>query len=141
MGVRSLRDVSGELGGLSDPALRRLCGHVVAETRRVLRAAELLRSGGWAAVGALLTASHYSLRDRFGVSWPEADEAVAAVIEAGGVGARMTGGGFGGCVVALVPADRVAEVRGAVTERFARHRWAAPGYLDGVPSDGGRRLG
>ncbi|MGD0068860.1 MAG: hypothetical protein ABSB76_36190 [Streptosporangiaceae bacterium] len=88
-----------------------------------------------------LTASHYSLRDRFGVSWPEADEAVAAVIEAGGVGARMTGGGFGGCVVALVPADRVAEVRGAVTERFARHRWAAPGYLDGVPSDGGRRLG
>ncbi len=143
MGVRSLREVNGELDRLTDPALRRVCGHVVAETRRVLRAAELLRSGGgeaWAAVGALLTASHCSLRDRFGVSWPEADEAVAAVIDAGGVGARMTGGGFGGCVVALVASARVAEVRGAVTERFARHRWAAPGYLDGVPSAGGRRL-
>jgi galactokinase len=148
MGVRSLRDVTGELERLSDPALRRVCEHVVAETRRVLRAAELLRSGGsggsggeaWAAVGELLTVSHDSLRDRFGVSWPEADEAVAAAIEAGGAGARMTGGGFGGCVVALVPADGVEEVRGAVTERFARHRWAAPAYLHGVPADGGRRL-
>ncbi|MGB6576282.1 MAG: hypothetical protein WBF34_00025 [Streptosporangiaceae bacterium] len=52
----------------------------------------------------------------------------------------MTGGGFGGCVVALVPADRAEQVRSAVTERFSRHRWPAPCYLDGVPSDGGRRL-
>jgi galactokinase len=52
----------------------------------------------------------------------------------------MTGGGFGGCVVALVPADRAEQVRGAVTERFTRHRWPAPCYLDGVPSDSGRRL-
>jgi galactokinase len=74
------------------------------------------------------------------VSWAEADEAVAAVIEAGGVGARMTGGGFGGCVIALVAGDRVEEVRGAVTERFALRGWATPCYLDGVPSDGGRRL-
>jgi len=48
--------------------------------------------------------------------------------------------GFGGCVVALVPADRAGQVRGAVTERFARHHWPAPRYLHGVPSDGGRRL-
>jgi galactokinase len=142
LGVRSLRDVSddGELARLSDSSLRRICGHVLAEKRRVLRAAGLLRAGQVSAMGELLTVSHYSLRDRFGVSWPEADDAVAAAIEAGGVGARMTGGGFGGCVVALVAADRVEEVRGAVTERFGRRRWPAPCYLNGVPSDGGRRL-
>jgi galactokinase len=59
---------------------------------------------------------------------------------AGAAGARMTGGGFGGCVVALVPADRASQVRNAVTERFAQRHWAAPRYFDGVPSDGGRRL-
>jgi galactokinase len=145
LGVRSLRDVAddGALARLDDPALRRICGHVLAEKRRVLRAVELLRAGGpqdVAAMGGLLTTSHYSLRDQFGVSWPQADEAVAAAIDAGAAGARMTGGGFGGCVVALVPADRVGQVRGAVTERFSKHHWPAPCYLDGVPSDGGRRL-
>jgi galactokinase len=145
LGVRSLRDVTedGELARLDDPALRRICGHVLAEHRRVLRAAELLRAGGReqvTAIGELLTVSHDSLRDQFGVSWPQADEAVAAAIGAGAAGARMTGGGFGGCVVALVPAARTEQVRGAVTERFARRRWPAPSYLDGVPSDGGRRL-
>jgi galactokinase len=146
LGVRSLRDVTEdrELARLSDPSLRRICGHVLAEKRRVLRAAELLRAGGReqvTAIGGLLTVSHYSLRDQFGVSWPQADEAVAAAIDAGAAGARMTGGGFGGCVVALVPADRAEQVRSAVTERFSRHRWPAPRYLDGVPSDGGHRQG
>lgn len=51
----------------------------------------------------------------------------------------MTGGGFGGCVVALVPADRAEQVRSAVTERFSRHGWPALYYLDGVPSDGRRQ--
>jgi len=145
LGVRSLRDVidDRELDRLSDPALRRICGHVLAEKRRVLRAADLLGAGGReqvTAVGGLLTVSHYSLRDQFQVSWPQADEAVAAVVAAGGAGARMTGGGFGGCVVALVPGERVEQVRGAVTARFIRCGWPAPCYLDGVPSDGGRRL-
>ena len=142
LGVRSLRDVSDgrELDRLDGVSLRRVCGHVVAETGRVLRAAELLRAGRVTALGQLLTVSHWSLRDRFGVSWAEADEAVAAVIDAGGAGARMTGGGFGGCVVALVADERVEEVRGAVTERFERRGWPAPGYLDGAPSDGGHRL-
>jgi galactokinase len=143
LGVRSLRDVvdERELDRLDEPSLRRACGHVVAETRRVLRAAELLRAGGrQQAMGELLTTSHDSLRDQFGMSWPQADEAVAAAVEAGAAGARMTGGGFGGCVVALVRAGRAEQVRRAVTERFARRNWAAPRYFDGVPSDGGRRL-
>jgi galactokinase len=144
LGVRSLRDVTDdrELARLDDPSLRRICGHVLAEKRRVLRAAELLRAGGReqvTAIGGLLTASHYSLRDQFQMSWPQADEAVAAATGAGAAGARMTGGGFGGCVVALVPAARVEQVRGAVTERFSRHHWPAPRYLNEMPSDGGRR--
>jgi galactokinase len=145
LGVRSLRDVTDDaaalagLDGLAEPTLRRLSQHVVSENRRVLAAAELLRSGEQAALGALLTASHQSLRDRFEVSWPQADAAVEAAIDADAAGARMTGGGFGGSVVALVPADRGTQVRRAVGERFARCQWPAPRYLDAVPSDGARR--
>lgn len=142
LGVRSLRDVIGaeELAGLSEPYLQRLCRHVLSENRRVLEAAELLRAGDPAAIGMLLTASHHSLRNEFQVSWPQADEAVEAALDAGAAGARMTGGGFGGSVVALVPADRAAQVRTAVTERFIQHHWPAPHYLDAVPSDAARRL-
>ncbi|HWN01097.1 MAG TPA: galactokinase, partial [Streptosporangiaceae bacterium] len=144
LGVRSLRDVTGDPGALArltEPSLRRLAGHVVAENRRVLRAAELLRAGDQAAIGELLTASHRSLRDEFRVSWPQADEAVEAAIKAGAIGARMTGGGFGGSVVALVPAERAGPVRTAVTRRFTQHDWPAPHYLDAVPSEGARRIG
>jgi len=144
LGVRSLRDITDDAGTparLTEPTLRRLAQHVVSENRRVLSAADLLRAGDQAAVGALLTASHLSLRDQFEVSWPQADAAVEAAIDAGAAGARMTGGGFGGCVIALVPADRAAQARRAVGERFARHRWPAPRYMDVVPSGGARRTG
>jgi galactokinase len=149
LGVRSLRDVTGDPDAparLADPSLRRVCGHVIAENRRVLRAAELLRAGelhsagGQASIGELLTASHRSLREEFAVSWPQADEAVDAAIEAGALGARMTGGGFGGSVIALVPADCLGQVRTVVTRRFATHQWPAPRYLDAVPSAGARRV-
>jgi galactokinase len=144
LGVRSLRDITGDAGAparLAEPSLRHLVGHVISENRRVLRAAELLRAGDQAAIGGLLTASHHSLRDEFQVSWPQADEAVEAAIDAGAVGARMTGGGFGGSVVALVPAGRAGQVRRAVTGRFARHHWPAPHFLDAVPSAAARRIG
>jgi galactokinase len=141
LGLRALRDVTDEdLAQLADPALRRLAQHVIAEYRRVLRAADLLRAGDLAAIGPLLTESHHSLRDRFEVSWPQADVAVAAALEAGAAGARMTGGGFGGCVVALAPADLAPRVRAAVTDRFTHHDWPAPGYLDAVPSAAARQV-
>jgi galactokinase len=142
LGVRSLRDVTdaGQLTALSDPSLRRLAGHVLAEQRRVLRAAGLLRAGDQASLGPLLTASHHSLRDRFQFSWPQADEAVEAAVEAGAAGARMTGGGFGGSVIALIPMDRATQVRENVTDRFARHHWPAPHFLDAAPSAAARRL-
>jgi galactokinase len=91
-------------------------------------------------VGTLLTASHRSFRDQFGVSWPQADEAVDAALGAGAAGARMTGGGFGGCVVALAPAERATQVRAAVADRFTRRHWPAPGYRDAVPSGGARQV-
>jgi len=140
--VRSLRDVTdaGQLTALSDPSLRDLAGHVLAEQRRVLDAVGLLRAGHQASLGPLLTASHHSLRDRFRFSWPQADEAVEAALEAGAAGARMTGGGFGGSVIALVPARAAAQVRQNVTDRFARHHWPAPHFLAAEPSDAARRL-
>jgi galactokinase len=142
LGARTLRAIASEeeLAKLNDPALRRVARHVVTDKLRALQAAELLSAGEVTAIGPLLTASHHSLRDDFGFSWPQADEAVEAAIEAGAAGARLTGGGFAGCVVALVPADRAAHVREAVTERFTRQGWPAPHYLDAIPSDGARRL-
>jgi galactokinase len=136
LGVRTLRDAT-DATQLTDPSLRQLADHVIAENRRVRRAADLLRAGDQAALGPLLTASHRSLRDRFGVSWPQADQAVEAALEAGAKGARMTGGGFGGCVIALVPADRVKQVRRAVTERLTQN---TPRFLPAVPSAAARRL-
>ena len=81
--LRSLRDITEEdLARLSsDPSLQRVAGHVLAEQRRVLEAADLLRAGHQASLGPLLTASHHSLRDRFHFSWPQADEAVEAAVE------------------------------------------------------------
>jgi len=143
LGVRSLRDVAGDPGALArltDPFSLRAARHVVSEYHRVFLAADLLLAGDLAGLGGLLTASHESLRDGFEVSWPQADAAVEAAVGAGALGARMTGGGFGGCVIALVPAGRAAQVREAVTERFAARRWPAPRYLDAVPSGGARRI-
>jgi galactokinase len=141
LGVRSLRDItdSSELVGL-DPLLRRRARHVVTENSRVLTTAAFLRRGQLDQIGPLLTASHASLRDDFEVSWPAADAAVDAAVEAGACGARMTGGGFGGSVVALVRADRESRVREAVADRFARQGWPAPGFDDAVPSAGARRI-
>ncbi|HMH94502.1 MAG TPA: galactokinase [Streptosporangiaceae bacterium] len=141
LGVRSLRDItdSSELAGL-DPLLARRARHVVTENSRVLTTAGLLRAGQLGRAGPLLTASHASLRDDFEVSWPEADATVAAAIEVGAHGARMTGGGFGGSVLVLVAAEQASEVRAAVAQRFAQAGWAAPQFGTAVPAAGARRI-
>jgi len=142
MGVRSLRDVTdvSELGRLGDLVLRRRARHVVSENRRVLDTVELLRAGQLGRVGPLLTASHASLRDDFEVSWLEADATVEAAIGAGALGARMTGGGFGGSVLALAPAGAAARVADAVADTFARRGWRAPAITPTQPSAGAARL-
>jgi len=142
LGVRTLREVADvdALGRLPDPLLRRRARHVVTENRRVLETAELLRSGHLSQIGPLLTASHESLRDDFEVSWPEADVTVEAALTAGASGARMTGGGFGGSVIALVPAAVAVEVADAVTIAYARSHWRPPVITSAQPAEGARRL-
>jgi galactokinase len=143
LGLPSLRDVTdlGEaLSRLGDPVLRRRTQHVVTENHRVEATVGLLRAGAVAEVGALLTASHLSLRDQFEVSWPEADVAVEEAVRAGARGARMVGGGFGGSVIALVPDGRAERVRDAVTTAYQGRGWTEPVFLEAEPSDGARRL-
>ena len=148
LGIPSLRYLTdlGDTDRLTDPVLRRRARHVVTDNQRVLEVVALLRApagasaGTYRDIGRLLAQAHASLRDDFEVSWPEADATVEAALAAGASGARMIGGGFGGSVLALVPAAAGGPVRDAVTEAFARHAWTAPEFLDAVPADSARRL-
>jgi len=141
LGVTSLREVTrpAAAAGLADPVLRRRARHVITENARVLETVTLLTGGDLAGVGAVLCASHASLRDDFEVSWPEADVAVDAATAAGALGARMMGGGFGGSALALVPAGQRA-VCAAITAEFARRGWPPPRFVRAVPSAGALRI-
>ncbi len=140
LGVGSLREVTdpAELNSLADPVLVRRARHVVTENKRVDRAATLLRTGRMPECGELLTQSHISLRDDFEVSWPAADAAVEAALAAGALGARMTGGGFGGCVIVLLAAERTGAVAAAVRAALAGLAPKAPAFLMARPADGAR---
>ncbi|MEW2030941.1 galactokinase [Streptomyces roseifaciens] len=145
LGVRALRDVPfGQLGaaldGLADAGVRRLVRHVVTEGERVRRVAELLGAGEPRAAGPLLTAGHASLRDDFAVSCPELDLAVAVANEAGALGARMTGAGFGGSALALVEEGAAEAVGGAVTAAFAAAGHRPPRVFAAVAGGGARRV-
>jgi galactokinase len=143
LGVPALRDVTDDpaaVDGIADPVLRRRAQHVVTEDGRVLAAVGLLRAGDVPGCGPLLSASHRSLRDDFEVSWPQADVAVDAAVAAGALGARMTGGGFGGSVIALAEARACPDVRAGVCAAFAGRGWPAPGFLEALPSAGAWRL-
>jgi galactokinase len=101
---------------------------------------ELLRAGRLRQIGPLLDASHASLRDDYEVSCPELDVACAAALEAGALGARMTGGGFGGSAIALLESAAVDRVATAVTAAFAASGFAAPAFLRAVPSAAAGRV-
>jgi len=88
----------------------------------------------------LLDASHESLRADYEVSCAELDVAVAAARDAGALGARMTGGGFGGSAIALIEANAAAAVAEAVAGAFADHGWAEPGFLIAVAGPGAARV-
>ncbi|MER8045298.1 galactokinase [Streptomyces sp. NPDC094032] len=145
LGVRALRDVSAahlsdSLARLGDETIRRYVRHVVSDDARVERVIALLDAGDPHAVGALLTEGHVSLRDDLRVSCPELDLAVEAANAAGALGARMTGGGFGGSAVVLVAADTADAVAAAVVKAFAEAGHTAPGIFPAVPSAGARRV-
>ncbi|MFF0246442.1 galactokinase [Streptosporangium sandarakinum] len=142
LGVAALRDVTdlaAALGRLSGDERRRT-QHVVTENHRVEAVIGLLRAGAVQEIGALLNASHLSLRDQFEVSCPELDVAVEAAVRGGARGARMTGGGFGGSAIALVAEDRVQAVQDSVVLAYAERGWARPEIYPAVPAAGARRL-
>ena len=114
LGLESLRDAD-DASGLPDPLDRRV-RHVITENDRVDAAVEALESGEIAALGPLLNASHASLRDDYEVSVPEVERAVTVCLDAGALGARIMGGGFGGSVLALFPPD-AALPEGAISVR------------------------
>ena len=86
-----------------------------------------------------MTASHESLRDDYEVSCPELDAAVASALASGALGARMTGAGFGGSAIALVPSNRVMLLTDAVKASFAARAWRRPAVFPVAPSSGARR--
>ncbi len=132
-------DLDRALGRLTDATLRRRVRHVVTENERVRRVVRLLRAGRLAEVGPELSACHASLRDDFQVSCLELDVAAEAAQRAGALGARMVGGGFGGSVIALVPADRVPEVGDAVAAAAASYGIPTPDLRAVAPADGAFR--
>jgi galactokinase len=144
LGVKALRDVDvaglEEASGLLDEVTFRRVRHVVTENDRVLQTVELLAGPGPGAIGPLLDASHASMRDDFEISCPELDLAVETSRAHGAIGARMTGGGFGGAAIALTPVDAEQKVRGAVVKAFADAGYAAPDIFTVSPAAGAMRV-
>ncbi len=135
LGVPSLREATLEsVAGISDSRVRRRAAHVVTEIARVSETVAALGAGDWTSVGRLFAASHTSMRDDFEISCPELDLAVTTAVEAGAVGARMTGGGFGGSAIALVPTERLDAVVRAIDTAFVAAAFRAPQHLLAAPS-------
>ena len=143
MGVTALRDVAvadlARAAELMDDVTFRRVRHVVTENQRVLDTVRTLRTEGAGAIGDLLVASHASMRDDFEISVPELDTAVDAALASGAIGARMTGGGFGGAAIALVLHAEVAKVSAAVIGAFEASGFTAPSVFTVTPSPGAGR--
>jgi galactokinase len=144
LGVASLREIDPPeleeaLGRLPDPVSRQRVRHVVTEIDRVRECVNLLQRNDIAGIGPVFSASHASLRDDYEVSCRELDLAVSSAESAGALGARMTGGGFGGSAVALAPSTELEAVSAAVREAFEREPLTAPALLRVVPSSGAAR--
>ncbi|MFD3643763.1 galactokinase [Streptomyces griseus] len=149
LGIPTLRDLPyAGLGAAlatladagADESVIRYVRHVVGDNRRVEQVIALLDAGDVRAAGPVLNEGHASLRDDLRVSCPELDLVVGAANAAGALGARMTGGGFGGSAVVLVEEAAAGTVAEAVSEAFAAAGHTAPGIFDAIPSAGARRL-
>lgn len=146
LGVDALRDIAyddldaalARLG--DDEEAVRLVRHVVTEDERVEKVVALLEAGETRAIGPVLVAGHASLRDDFRISCPELDLVVDTALASGALGARMTGGGFGGSAIVLAEATDVDTITKAVEEAFAAGGFAAPRVFEAVPAAGARRL-
>ncbi|MGX1750109.1 galactokinase [Glutamicibacter protophormiae] len=137
LGVASLREISSvpELEGL-DPLAKRRARHIVTENRRVLDTVAALQDSDLQSVGRLLYESHASMRDDYEISAPELDAAVEAARSAGAIGARMTGGGFGGSAIALIDRGKIQETSDAVYRAFSQAGFQRPSIFT-VRADAG----
>ncbi len=143
MGVASLRDLTVDdlplaRASMDDETFRRV-RHVVTENQRVLDTVAALRSSGPLAIGELLDASHRSMRDDFEISVAELDLAVEIAQSNGAIGARMTGGGFGGAAIALVPSGDISRLQVAIDGGFAEHAFRQPTTFTVNAADGASR--
>ncbi|MFJ8825685.1 galactokinase [Streptomyces sp. NPDC102467] len=149
LGVSHLRDVAyaelaDSLGELeragADEKVVRYVRHIVSDDHRVEQVIDLLDAGDVRAIGPVLTEGHYSLRDDLRISCQELDLVVATANAAGALGARMTGGGFGGSAVVLVETADADAVTKSVLAAFDEAGYTAPRVFPAVPSPGARRL-
>ncbi|MFL6160708.1 MAG: galactokinase [Jatrophihabitantaceae bacterium] len=145
LGVPALRDIEAEglaaaLARLDSDRLRKRARHVITENDRTLACAELLRHGRLNEIGPLLIASHVSMRDDFENTVPAVDLAVEVMLAFGALGARMTGGGFGGCVIGLFEPRQARAAAVAIDGAFAGRSYQPPVSFEVRPADGLRRL-
>ncbi|MGW1547002.1 galactokinase [Streptomyces sp. NPDC002346] len=138
-GLDAALDTLAESG--ADESVVRYVRHVVSDNARVEQVIALLDAGEVRAAGPVLTAGHVSLRDDLRVSCPELDLVVSTANASGALGARMTGGGFGGSAIVLVDEADADAVTKSVLEAFTSHGYATPGVFPAVPSAGARRIG
>jgi galactokinase len=140
LGVTALRDIGladlPRAEAVLDAETFRRVRHVVTEDARVEGCVADLEAGDLAAVGRQLTVSHYSMRDDYEITTPALDLAVEVALSAGALGARMTGGGFGGSAITLIEAARVPGLTAAVEQAFAAAGFGPPRISTVVPSAG-----
>jgi galactokinase len=144
LGVSSLRDADAmkleQARSKMEDTVYRRAKHVISEIERTLHAAEGVRASNWTTVGQLMYASHSSLRDDYEVSCPELDAVVEIAqsigLKGGVFGCRMTGGGFGGCTVALVQADKVAAISARLGAEYEKRTRIKPTLFVSRPAAG-----
>lgn len=147
LGVDSLRRVQGDdaamraalLERIDDEVDRRRVRHILSENQRVLDCAKALQAGDFRKFGELMTQSHASMRDDFEITTAHVDLIANSAVRHGALGARMTGGGFGGCVIAIVPAADVAAITGAIEDDITRGRFPAPTVFTARAGSGASR--
>jgi galactokinase len=130
LGVSSLREVQATgvaaLASVADPVDARRARHILTDNQRVLDVVAALQESDFAAIGALFNASQASMRDDFEITTDHIDLIAHAAVEAGALGARMTGGGFGGCVIALAPMDTAGHIGEAIRDVVADAGYKPP---------------
>ena len=143
LGVTSLRDVSVESleasKNLLEDVVYKRARHVVTENDRVRQTVDLLAASGPKSIGQLMVESHASMRDDFQISISELDVAVETAQAEGAIGARMTGGGFGGAAIALIESGKVASLTKAVLDKFQELGFGKPEIFKVTPDEGAKR--